>query len=723
MPPIRQIALMAALAWLLAESTHADPPWYERHLIGMEVGPTGAQWGSDPRDTGYAAAFSGTEIVAKQIEIGSEYLVLWGRDGEWAYYNSTLMPKAPGLGDRDPLREAVDAAKPHGLPLIVYCVVQSSGHALRAHPEFAMVGPDRKPIPNRVCLNGPYRDFIKGLLTEMLAYDIDGFHVDMVDQGFGPPYGCYCAQCDARFKQRYHQEMPGVTWDAAWDKMLEFRYDTSADFERDLRAFVRDAAPSVTVDYNYHGYPPFSFEVGQRPVQHAHIGDFVTCESGPWAFGTLGSGLTAEFVRASAPGRRYQVVMQRGVRMYHDQTCRPLNDLRWEMFSLLAHGAQVTIVDKTPFSGALDPVAYGRIHRIFDEVHAKRAHFGQAPVYEAGIYYSHRARDWYGREQQDKYQHAFFGAHKALSYAHIPAGVVLDESVTPGRLAEFPVVVLPNVTILSDAEVGALTAYVQGGGHLVVTGQTGCYDAFGAPREDSVLEDLIGARLVRLVPDADAYLRLGPLPGELAALARDVPLDWPHLVYGPAAVYEPAGAEAHGELVAPVRRQRQLEGKEGTTFPSSANAPIGPGVLVHRVGSGRVLTFAVAPGAAAGSEYRTAEARNLLSNAVSALRGTPRIAIDAPHFVETTVSDDPETRTLRVHLIGYPAPPGITEAKRPWILPALIEDAPLYRARITLDRPVAGATAFNDSTQVDVAGPEVRLLVDDIHDVVSIRYE
>lgn len=701
-----------------------EVPWYDRHLIGMEVGPTGAQWGSDPGDTGYAASFSGTDIVAKQIEIGSEYLVLWGRDAEWAYYNSTLMPKAPGLADRDPLREAVDAARPHHLPVIVYCVVQSSGYALREHPEFAMYGPDHNPIPNRICLNGPYRDFIKGLLTEMLAYGIDGFHVDMVDQGFGPPYGCYCAHCTALFKKQYQTEMPGgVSWDADWDRMLAFRYDTSARFEQDIRAFVRAADPRVTVDYNYHGYPPFSFEVGQRPVQHAHIGDFVTCESGPWAFGALGSGLTAEFVRASAPERRYQVVMQRGTRMYHDQTCRPLQDLRWEMFSLLAHGAQVTMVDKTPFSGEMDPVAYGRIHRLFDEVHAKREHFGQTPVYEAGLYYSSRARDWYGREDKDAYQHAFFGAHKAMSYAHIPTGVALDENLTSERLSEFPVMILPNVTILSEREVGLLDRYVRDGGQLIVTGQSGCYDALGAPLDHSVLEPIIGARLLRTMPDRDNYLALSGLPESLAALGADVPMDWPHLVYGPAAVYESTGAASYGSLVAPVRRQRQLAGLEGTTFPSSADKPVGPGILLNKLGKGTVLTFAVAPGAAAGSEYRTAEARNLLSNAVRALRPDPYIRIDAPRFVETAVTNDPKTNTLRVHFVGYPAPPGITEAKRPWILPEPIEDVPLYRARVELKRHINQATAYNKSTEVASENGAMDLTINDIHDVLIVHYE
>ena len=106
--------------------------------------------------------------------------------------------------------------------------------------------------------------------------------------------------------------------------MLEFRYDTSESFERQLTAYIKSINPNVSVDYNYHGNPPFSFEVGQRPVQHAGNADFVTGETGLWAFSALGVGLNAEFYRASTPHRAFQVAIQRGVRMYHDQTTRPV---------------------------------------------------------------------------------------------------------------------------------------------------------------------------------------------------------------------------------------------------------------------------------------------------------------------------------------------------------------------------------------------------------------
>lgn len=162
--------------------------------------------------------------------------------------------------------------------------------------------------------------------------------------------------------------------------------------------------------------------------------------------------------------------MQRGVRMYHDQTTRPLNDIRCELSTLLAHGAFVTMVDKTAFDGALDLVAYGRIGEAFKEARSKSAHFGQQPIQDVGLYYSSRSRDWRGRENPMTWMQSFLGAHKALVLEHQPFGVVLDENATPETLQKFPVVVLPNTSILSTSEVALLRAYVEAGGKLIVSG-------------------------------------------------------------------------------------------------------------------------------------------------------------------------------------------------------------------------------------------------------------
>ncbi len=733
----RQAPLAAAsIVLLLAGAvTAAEPaePWYVRSLVGLEVGPTGAQFGhSDPSDKGYCAHFDGREIVRRTVAAHGEYLVLWARDGDYAYYNSEILPKAPGLGDRDPLREAVDEARKHRLPLIAYCVVQQGGHFLKAHPEWEMRGADGQPI-GRFCLNSPYLEMMKKITAEQLAYGIDGFHIDMLDQGFGPPYGCWCETCQEEFKRRYGHDMPGgPTWDQSWDDMLEFRYAASQRFEKELFAHIKSLNPRATVDYNYHGNPPFSFEVGQRPVQHAGNADFVTGETGVWGFSALGVGLNAEFYRASTPGRPYQIAIQRGVRMYHDQTTRPLNDIRWELFTLLSHGAFVTMVDKTAFDGWLDPLAYERFTAAFAEAQRKREHFGHRPVYDVGLYFSSRSRDWFGRQDAARYFQSFQGAHRACVLEHLQFGVLFDENLSLAGLGRFPVVCLPNAAILSRREVGLFRQYVEQGGHLVVTGHGGQLDGLGKPLEQSALSELIGATVIGRLDSTDNWVELTEADGSpatsaesstLARLSEGLRLDWPFLVEGPATVYRPTTATTIGRLRKPHRTARQLQGKMGFAWPMSADSPVGPAVLVNRIGEGTVLTFAASPDFATAGEHPVVEARKLLCNAIRLPHSAPRVRITAAANVEAVVTDDPQGRKLHIHLIAYNATPRSTPGKnRPFILPGLVEDTPIFRVTVELAEEPRGVEAVNPSTVVRRDGLRVEATIEDIHEVLIVSY-
>ena len=718
------LVLLRPTPTLSGESeTAGQLPWFKRCLAGMEVGPTGAHFGhNDSSDKRYAARFNGTDIVRRCVEAHSEYIVIWARDGDYAYYNSKIARKCPGLGKRDVLRETLNAARPHKLPVITYCVVQQGGHFLRAHPEFEMRGADDKPI-GRFCYNSGYLDAMRQLASEQLAYGIDGFHIDMLDQGFGPPYGCWCKHCRTRFESEFGHPMPkGVTWDAHWDHMLEFRYQTSARFERALRDHIKTVNPRATVDFNYHGNPPFSWEVGQRPVQHAGNGDFVTGETGVWGFSALTVGLNAEFYRAATPGLPYQVAIQRGVRMYHDQTTRPLNDIRWELFTLLAHGAFVTMVDKTAYDGWLDPVAYERIGAAFAEVQTKRNHFGQGPVYDIGLWFSARTRDWVARGTPGTYFMSFQGAHKASVLEHLSCGVALNENATQRSLRQFPVVCLPNAGILSAREVDTLRQYVETGGKLLITGQSGGYGPMGSPLADTTLSELIGATVKRRLKSLDNWVKLGSAD-EYAVLARSIRTDWPFLVKGPATVYQPTTAKTFGMLLEPHRTPRQLRGEEGTDWPMSADRPVGPAILVNKVGKGMVVTIAGSPGFATASEHAILEARWLFRNAVRYLHPDPVVSISAPANVESVVTEDTDARRVRIHLIAYNPTPQTTPAiNRPHVLPGLIEDVPLYRVAATIKRPLNNARALGGSTRVTRRGQHIEALVEDIHEVLIIDY-
>jgi len=238
----------------------------------------------------------------------------------------------------------------------------------------------------------------------------------------------------------------------------------------------------------------------------------------------------------------------------------------------------------------------------------------------------------------------------------------------------------------------------------------------------SSLEELIGAKFIRKLDSLDNWVRFSE-GEEKHKLNQGIRTNWPFLVKGPAAVFEPVSATVYGELLKPYRTTRQLQEKEGTNWPMSADSPVGPAVLLNRIGKGKVLTFTCSPDYATASDHHIVEARRLLANAIRLLNPEPRIRITAPVNIEAVVTDEQSKRILRIHLLGYNSPPQTTPPKnRPYILPGLIEDAPMYRVSLEFAEPVKHVSAFNKSTSLQQDGRRIVATVNDIHEIIIVRY-
>lgn len=703
-----------------APATAGDPgqaiPWFRRCLVGIEYGPTG---GND-KDKLYMSGASGKEIVQNMVRANVEYFVVFMKDMKFAYYNSRAARKAPNLGQRDLLRECLDEAAAHGLPVIAYCQVQYDDSSWAAHPEWRMRDSAGKEIPGRLCYRSGYLAFVKQVAAEMMEYPIAGFHFDMLDFGFFPPYGCWCDTCRKDFRQKHGIEMPsGVTWDDAWDKMLQFRCDSNTDFCRQLEAFVKATKPGLAVDFNYHGSTPFSWEVGQRPVQHATSGDFVTAEGLPWVFGHYNASLITLFMKAARPDQLVQSVTSRSVYDYHDFTVRPVAEMKWEVCTYLAHGAQCTIVDKANYEGTCDPLAYQRIGEVFADARRKRELFGHQPIQDVGLYFSSRTRDWYGREDPVRYYRAIWGAHKALVQAQIPLGFVCDENVTLARLQAFPIVYLANTAILSTDEIQLFRRYVSDGGNLLVTGPTGLYDHKGALRGNSSLAELCGGRVIgHELNTPDNYLRFSKDLGGRGAdwLLRGVPADWAMLTWGPVVFWEAASAEALGQLLVAHRTQDNMWSRR-----MSPGRVAGPALLVHRLGRGKVVTMAASLDAAFASDYRMPEHRNLLRNLVRYLHPNPVVSAEAPSNLEMVVTEDRARGRLLIHLLAFAGPPTAAEIafdKGRRVLPAIMEEEATWHASLKLSRRFRRIKPWEPNTTIKVAGQKIDVTATTCHAVL-----
>jgi hypothetical protein len=696
----------------------AETPWYERVAVGIEIGPTGA----NDKDAVYMAEARGSQWVNALVEARAQYGVLFMKDQNFAYYNSSIVRKAPNLGARDLLQECIEAAAPHGIPIIAYCQIQYDSTAWSQNPGWRMQDAARNEIKDRLCYRSPYLDYTKRVAAEMMKYRISGFHFDMLDFGFGPPYGCYCSRCRQAFQAAYGTDMPeSPSWDSAWVSYLQFRCDSNSRFCNELSAFVKAGNPKLSVDFNYHGYPPFNWVPGENPVQHAMNGDFVTAEGLPWIFGHNNPSLLSLFMAGARPGGPIQGVTSRSVYNYHDFTVRPTAELTWEVMTYLAHGAQCTIVDKANYDGTLDPVCYQRIGRVFGEAIGKADAFGHDPLPEVGLYYSVRSRDWFGREDSAKYMEAFCGAHRALMQAHIPMGVLMDENVSAERLSAYPVVLLPQTAILTDRECELLEEYVHGGGNLVATGLTGLFARNGSLLGEMRLAKLFGVRLELVETHfPDNYLQLtGDTNSRVeSVLAEDIPRHWPILVYGPVAAYDSDGADAFGQLLTAYRSEDNPWSRH-----MSPNRPFGPAIFVNSAGKGRTVLAPCAVDAAFIGRYRVPEHRNLLRNIVRLLNPSPAVRVSAPANVECVVTQDRSTTSLLVHFLSFSAPataatPVFTSGRT--VLPPCMEEPSWYEATLITNSTPASAAALSPATKLNVVGNRISLFTRAIHEVVRI---
>jgi hypothetical protein len=173
----------------------------------------------------------------------------------------------------------------------------------------------------------------------------------------------------------------------------------------------------------------------------------------------------------------------------------------------------------------------------------------------------------------------------------------------------------------------------------------------------------------------------------------------------------------------PYRSIRQQKGEEGTEWPMSAETAVGPAMLRHHVGTGEVLTFTASPDYATASDHHIAETRRLIASAVHLLHPSPRVRVTAPATVEAVITDDPASRTLHIHLLGYNAPPQTLPLKeRPYTLPALMEDAPTFRTTIELRETPQAVTTLNPTTSLKHENQRIEVIVHDVHEVVVVKY-
>ncbi len=181
-------------------------------------------------------------------------------------------------------------------------------------------------------------------------------------------------------------------------------------------------------------------------------------------------------------------------------------------------------------------------------------------IADVAVFYCPDARSFVGARWQP-YMEAV-GISETLSDRHLPHDFVTQADLArPERLARYKVLVLGNVNILSDAELGVLANWVRAGGRLLVSGTFAQVNGDYEPRDSAALTELTGVKTSNVFRDLQS--------GEAEVFGQTLPLP-PRM-----APFELAGAEPMARLA------------DGNAW-----------LARHRIGEGEVWTSALPLGEA-----------------------------------------------------------------------------------------------------------------------------
>jgi hypothetical protein len=488
--------------------------------------------------------------------------VLINSGGIVAYYPSKfpLHYRAAGLGDRDLFGELAAAAHEDGLVVLARMDSNRTHEDFyRAHPDWFAIDAAGKPYQDTdlyvACVNSPYYDeYIPGVLREIIERSRPEGFADNNWNGVDREHICYCENCRRKFHDRTSQAIPAVkNWDdPVYREWIQWNYARRTEiWDLNNRTSRGGGGP----DCLWMG-----MQSGSLPYQGLRFRDNKSiCERSEivmlddqtrrneWGFqhnaqiGQLFHGLVGWDKLVPECMALYQAIYNSSTPQFR-LAAKP--ELEVRLFALEG------------FAGGTQPWwhhvgAYQEDRRAFRIAepllrwHEENQQYlvNRQPVATVGLVWSQQNTDFHGRDDpEDLTELPWRGWTNALVRARIPCLPVHADHI--GRDADrLSVLILPNLAVMSAAQVNAVRQFVERGGSLIATDQSSRCNEWGEPLADFALADLYGAHVVEgpgassdavrhrhAIESEQTYLRLTP------ELARR--LDGPHIASEPAITVE-----------------------------------------------------------------------------------------------------------------------------------------------------------------------------------------
>ncbi|MBI3946231.1 MAG: hypothetical protein HY321_09955 [Armatimonadetes bacterium] len=642
----------------------ASRTWPNDYLLGFYVG--NHMVSATPALKHAYDQLDAREMVKQLADIGVDYIAMYACDGLTWHYATELPPGhlSPFHRGRDFFGEVADECARQGLGFVGACAggVQA---LLQTHPEWCHYHPTVAPGSHTAwCMNTGFGDYFRQVIEELARrYPLNGIFVD------GLTFGdvLCCRECAERFKEAVGVAPPTVR-DMSSPLYRVFRawsYRELARQLRELRDVVASVQPGATFTHN-------CFLFYQDDLHE-------TAEAVSYPYNDPGIGIRSKkhgLDRVPVLASVYQAITRGGnrFRLLADQMVNPYPSVvQPEAYAavtatILARGGAAEPGCFLDHHGRLSTTAVAVAGAAIALERERQPWSAEGePVRFAGLYLSQTTHDFYAGGNFDaRYMDEFRGAHLMLQQEHLPCDALTLRDLP--RLAEYPVVFLPNAVCLGDPEIEAFRGYVSAGGTLVSSYRTSLCDEWGDPRGDFGLGELFGVHYTgeKLEPAAKRPLLLvlpegafdcEPWEDRAAVLPQTALL----------CTVRP-GAEALARVHDFYRRSPEIPDLYGPHC-FMKEEPAGPAIVVNRFGRGRSVYVA----AKVFSAYlhsgiavlRRAVCRDMIREEI---RGKLLLKLRAPESVEMMPWAQADRSRILVHLVNLQSAPGrmpISEAGTP----------------------------------------------------------
>lgn len=373
----------------------------------------------------------------------------------WLYYDSKRFPDLvhPQLKTKDLLRAQIEACHRKNIRVPIYLTVQWDHKVAREHPEWLIVDEKGATVGGSVfepgfyhslCVNTPYRDYLKEITADVcMSLPVDGLFFDIV---YSDP--CCCQYCQAKMAAKGLEP-------SNMEHRKQFSDETMREFMRDMSAFVRSYQKECSLFYNRSHVGIFQRDV---VAQHSHF-ELESLPSGGWGY--MHFPVTIRYARTLG----LDCLGQTG--KFHTEwgdfhSFKNKEALAYECYRMLSFNAKCMIGDQMEPAHKLSELVYERIGEVYGQIEQREPWLqGATPVTEIAVLNPEE----FGEEMMP----AIIGVTRMLE----EGGHQFDIIDSRQNFCPYKLLVLPDHIPVSDDFAKKLSAYVEAGGSVIASYESG----------------------------------------------------------------------------------------------------------------------------------------------------------------------------------------------------------------------------------------------------------